>query len=263
MNKLCKKTAKIIGKIIEGLFWIGRFAINVVTQVIFDGERANIFLRNSNSKNPIRDLRKLDSRSISPPRFGNPTERAIFNGVDKSIENSEINYLLPYQSASVHASIFWFKYKRDTYTVKLLARILVDEILDEVSGTLDKRSVITNWVIAPAPSTSFSTGEKGWDHNVDISKEMGKLLGKSFSVKQIFEINSALKKTFSNKKLGRFDRIVSTANKFSLKSNTNLPRRSGLIIFDDVTTTGATLKELGSLARNLNPEITLLISLAH
>lgn len=195
---------------------------------------------------------KLDSRTIPPPRYGNLTEKTL-------CESRSNDAVFSYATHHVHSSIYWFKYKRDKYTIKFLSRALADEIIWTTSDKLDNRSNINEWIVTFAPSTSFHRGDKKWDHNEDIYEEMRKNL--NFTFQKIFGFSN--QKILSNKKLRRNDRQNLSTHKFSLLPEVKIPPHSGLIIFDDVTTTGSTLANLTRLAEKLNPKIILTIAIAH
>ncbi|MEI8062240.1 MAG: hypothetical protein WCG97_03000 [bacterium] len=213
-----------------------------------------------------KKITKLDSRTIQPPRLGNITERNLCSQID--VASTE--YITYYSNPYVHACIYWHKYKRDIYTTRLLARLLWDEIISQISNTLDNRSALHNWIITPAPSNSYHCGEKSWDHNDDITRAMNVIPKQSQKVKiyiqNIFEISADLKNV-ANKKLGRTERFKNSKNKFNISSPYALKQIMtspfGLVIIDDVTTTGSTLLNLKETSRILNPTIILTISIAH
>ncbi len=196
---------------------------------------------------------KLDSRTIPPLNKGNHTERVVCKA---TLNDTAI---LSYSIPEVHSSIYWFKYKRDKYTIKFLSGILLDEILALISDKLDGRHNITEWIVTFAPSTTFHRGDKKWDHNQDLFQEMKK--NSSFSFQKIFGVLD--KEVKSNKKLSREERQNISANKFTLLPTAKISPNSGLIIFDDVTTTGSTLKSLENLAKKLEPKIILTVAIAH
>lgn len=272
--------------------WLG-----LVSRVVHKFVVLNIYddYRASKMANTKTDPLKIDSRKIDPPRFGNRTERIMFGDLShekmcvellsaKSSHPFTINldrrikYGLDYSVPEVHASIYWFKYKRDKYTVNLLARILWDEIIFEISDKLDARHKICEWFMSPAPSTSFELGKKDWDHNKDLLFELEKIILESYTrqgVKEklrekikfvptsLFKINRARDGLDMNKKLGRRGRFGKTADKFILAEEIEMDNDRGLIIFDDVSTTGATLLGLSVSAERLRPKIIILISVAH
>lgn len=164
--------------------------------------------------------------------------------------------IFSYAKPHVHSSIYWFKYKRDRYTTELLSRALHDEIIGLISDKLDKRQNINEWIVTFAPSTSFHCGNKGWDHNEDIFEQMKK--NSDFSFQKIFGFSDGEIK--SSKKLSKSER---KNNKFTLLPGVKIPPNSGLIIFDDVTTTGSTLKNLENLAEKLKPKMILVVAIAH
>lgn len=189
---------------------------------------------------------KLDSRTIPPPRPGNHTERIV-------CESTSDEAIFSYAKAHVHSTIYWFKYKRDEYTIKFLSRILIDEILWMTSDKLESH----NWIVTYAPSTSHHLGDKKWDHNEDIFEEMKKII--DFNFLKIFGFVD--KEMTSSKKLNKKQRT--SAKKFSLLPGVKIPENSGLIIFDDVKTTGGTLKNLAELAKKLEPQIVLVVAISH
>lgn len=191
----------------------------------------------------------FDSRAIPPPRKGGSTEREI-------CEAPSSVAIFSYTKPQVHSSIYWFKYKRDRYTIEFLSRALADEIISMISDKLYNRHNINDWIITYAPSTSFHRGDKKWDHNEDIFEEIKKNL--DFNFQKIFGCES--KEIKSSKKLSKLER---KNNKFLLLPDVKIPPNSGLIIFDDVTTTGSTLKNLEKLAHELKPKIILTVAIAH
>ncbi len=199
---------------------------------------------------------KLDSRTIPPPRGRSPEERILFSAVSEQI--GDVPYIFPYILKNVHSSIYWFKYKRDKYTTDLLSRVLSDEITGMISDRLNINH-INKWIVTYAPSTSHHRGEKKWDHNEDIFEGLKKNL--NFSFQKIFGFSE--EKIKSNKKLSKNERENLSTNKFSLLPEVKIPEDSGLIIFDDVTTTGSTLKNLERIAGKLKPKMILVVAIAH
>ena len=221
---------------------------------------------------------KFDSRLVSPPSFHSKTESAIFLSNQKQIATCDkINFVFPYSDKNVHATIYWFKYKRDTYTIKLLARILWDTILWEMSEKIDSRQIIKKWIISTAPSTNYNNGSKDWDHNQDLLLEMENIfkiqsddlpIHMVFEFVQIFCVNPQYTINKSNKDLHKNERIHFSKNKFVISDKFKNPKTItspfGLVIVDDVTTTGSTLLNLEKLShQNLNPQIILSIAIAH
>lgn len=283
---MCRKLIKMV---VGWLRLVSRAVHKFVVLNIYDDYKA------SKVVNIKTDFLKIDSRKIDPPRFGNRTEKVMFGFLDQKKMCAEllrvrsshpftinldrrIKYSLDYSVPEVHASIYWFKYKRDKYTVNLLARILWDEIIFEISDKLDERQKICKWFVSPAPSTSFELGKKDWDHNNDLLVALEKKILESYTERggkekfeeeikfiptSLFKINRARDGLDMNKKLGRRSRFGKTADKFILAEKVELNTGSGLIIFDDVSTTGATLLELSVLAERLRPKIIILISIAH
>lgn len=218
---------------------------NFLISIVYEGSRQKA------------DSKKFDSRTIPPPRSSDDVERNLLQAI--SNDEGIVPHVLSYSNNFAHSSIYWFKYKRDKYTIRLLSRLLQDEILGMISDKLDKRHDIKNWIVTFAPSTSFHLGDKRWDHNKDIADELKR--NTDFAFQEIFTLsNTAVK---SSKKLNKFERKSLSSNKFLLLPNAKISEDSGLIIFDDVTTTGSTLISLRELAEKLKPKIILVVAIAH
>lgn len=226
-------------------------------RMIYDFVIATIF----EGKVELKKKQKMDSRTIVPPRYGSKVERIVLQ--NQCVVGVS---MLKYSCNEVHSTIYWFKYRRDIYTVKLFARILFDEIIGQIHDRLDIRSSTKSWVLTPAPSTSYLSGEKTWDHNQDLVDEMKKIYikdEKSLDLQIYFENIFTLNSKFqSAKNLSRNERLETSSHKFKIQTPKDL-KNAGLIIFDDVTTTGATLKNLTELAETLNPRIILNVAIAH
>ena len=278
---MCREIIKRV--VVEVWAFVKSFHQQVVLN-IYDG------YKQSRVQLPVYNSVKIDSRKIEVPRFRNMTEMVILSDppnatrAQKSLPTRQghpftnldprIIYTLDYKVPEVHASIYWFKYRRDKYTTQLMGRILWDEIIFQISDKLDVRKKINKWFISPAPSTSFEMGKKDWDHNNDLLQAFEKNIRENYSEKdtkekieivpiKLFAINHERKNVDVNKKLGRRGRLDKTVGKFCLSKNIKIEGEGGLIIFDDVATTGATLLELSHLAQKLDLEMTILISIAH
>ncbi len=284
---------KLIKVAISALFVFINSLVDALSQLLY-GENTN---QNKPRNRPLI-TRKINSLLIMPPRRGNQTERAIFSagifptqnnsdGTGVIIENSliintkqplEIKYALLYSQPEVHAAIYWFKYKRDQYATELLADLLFEEILEAISNTIDDRRNIEDWIVSPAPSTSYLSGEKKWDHCSDIlnvlkNKNLKALKtagSTNFIYQEIFTVSNNIilskNKIENNKKLSRKSRIQNSNNKFALNDSWQniINDQQGLIIFDDVTTTGSTLQSLGKLAAETKKiKKVILIAIAH
>jgi predicted amidophosphoribosyltransferase len=253
--------------------------------------------KNNGIKN--KSQQKFDSLSITKPRKNNSTEIRVFASGQfqteertKRTQNTPPNiiYALQYDQPEVHACIFYLKYRRDYYSTKILGNLLWDTIIEKVSNNLGHIGSITNWIIAPTPSTSYLSGQKKWDHNQDILKKLKENYSQfgnatnnvNFNFVELFTIanqnNVDIKygELQNNKKLNRSTRIKSSADKFTMINSAEVERfikdkkhmdrseKTGLIIFDDVVTTGSTLLALEKIAMDSKMfGKILLIALAH
>ena len=121
-----------------------------------------------------------------------------------------------------------FKYDSN----RALARSLA-EILNGVLPAIDD-----DVVIVPLPTITPHIRARGFDHTHLIAKRLAKLRGKKYCVKKIL---TRLKNTVQVGADGE-TRLKQSAKAYGINKNINLDPKATYLLFDDVWTTGASMK---------------------
>jgi competence protein ComFC len=114
----------------------------------------------------------------------------------------------------------------------------------ELAQLLCKRlpSLPASVVFVPIPTTPAHIRERGYDHMVLITKELGRLTG--FPVQELL----ARRNTFTQHHANRKDRLMQATSAFGLDGH--IDPAKVYVIVDDVVTTGATIEQAAHLLKN-------------
>ncbi len=167
--------------------------------------------------------------------------------------NNEVTSLLPYQNQVVRSVVHLVKFHAHPRATKLLGSVL----------EMYLSSAQTSFVLIPIPLSGARLRKRGYNQVVNIIKQA---LRKP-SVHQLEErVLLRQANTVPQTSLKRKERLVNVAEAFVVSSSP--PVRSSLagkhiLIIDDVTTTGATLKAAQAVLAPLSPASITLLALAH
>ncbi|HTK03683.1 MAG TPA: ComF family protein [Alphaproteobacteria bacterium] len=134
----------------------------------------------------------------------------------------------------IRKAIIALKYKFSFEIAKELAEVCVKNL---------NLNLTTNYYsLIPVPLHYLRQNMRGFNQ----SEEVGKLIAKSMNWKFVPELLIKTKKTHQQVGLAREERLKNLENVFSVNprySSTDLFNYSSVILFDDVFTTGSTIKE--------------------
>jgi len=143
-------------------------------------------------------------------------------------------------------AIWTLKYKKAKMLAEPLAELMYKRFFLGHQRPLDGRSLKkTKWIIVPVPLSKKRLRERGFNQSELIAE---RLAGKIRDREKIFievaaNILQKTKDTPPQARVGsKEDRLANLQNAFSAE-NSHLMAGKNVIILDDVTTTGATLKE--------------------
>lgn len=148
-------------------------------------------------------------------------------------------YIVSERSELIGSLIHDLKYNSIRSLAKPLAEIL-NQTIPKIKGQV---------IIVPLPTISSHIRKRGLDHTYLIAKNLAKLRGKNYKVKQILIRNQNTVQVGANEKTRHAQ--AKTAYTLKEKQLTNSPEATYLLL-DDVWTTGASMTAALNLLRKAN-----------
>ncbi len=140
---------------------------------------------------------------------------------------------LPYQHPSVRALVWELKYHQNPHALALAAEVLREALLDIASELLAAPLLI------PLPMHPARKKARGYNQTELLCKATAATLGESVIYTQDALLRT--RETTPQQSLSKYQRQTNVAH--SMKAEAEIVRSRVCIVVDDVTTTGATLKE--------------------
>lgn len=181
----------------------------------------------------------------------------VFEKAGKA-EETWIRPLFNYRDPYTAKAIWELKYKGNVAIARVFAKQLNDSILEDL-GDDSLLSNFTNPIIIPAPLSKKRELERGFNQTKLVLLEFQKL-------KSGIKIsNTALKKIKHTKPQTTFSKKSERLGNLFGAFEATAPEISGqnIIIFDDVTTTGATLREIRKTLLSAGAKKVIAYTLAH
>ncbi len=175
------------------------------------------------------------------------------------LKNQKLFFIIKYQENK--KLIFNFKYKAEPKAVKILTELMYDNIF-EILNKLEKEEKFYNPILIHIPGTKFDKIKKGFHHNELILKNFFKKI-QSKDLK--WEKNILIKKRNIKKQSklkNKKEREKNIKNIFKIKNKEKIKNKN-IIIFDDIYTTGSTLKEAERELKKAGAKKIFFITLAH
>ncbi|PIP86979.1 hypothetical protein COW81_02605 [Candidatus Campbellbacteria bacterium CG22_combo_CG10-13_8_21_14_all_36_13] len=172
-----------------------------------------------------------------------------------------ITYFFDYSNIFVRNSIHSLKYKRNKKIALLYGEIIFDylmgELYEETHTTKNDKTIIT--II---PSSKKRLQNRGWNQCELILSEIKKLDTNNYfeySTRNLIKTKNTESQTrMRNKK----EREKNVYGSFSIIKPEVFFKKT-VILIDDVTTTGSTIKEAGKIIKNTGAKEVRLITFAH
>lgn len=137
--------------------------------------------------------------------------------------------------------IIKYKFNDYSYIYKTFATFFVkNKKLFEILKTYDE--------IIPVPISKERMKERGYNQSELIAKEMAKKVGIKFNNTQIIKIHDNSRQSDLNKE----QRRENVKGKYKINENIKNENKS-ILLFDDIITTGNTLKECAKLLSRTKP----------
>ena len=165
---------------------------------------------------------------------------------------------LPYQNKDVRQAIWEIKYRRNKILKSILGDIASEYILEELADKL----LLENFahpIISGIPASSRRNRDKGFNQSEDI----GKYIALKLKIPYLMLLEKT-RETVRQTTLKKQERLLNVQNSFSLnKKAAETLKGKNIILFDDVTTTGATLNEARKILLLGGAKKVICFTLAH
>ena len=161
--------------------------------------------------------------------------------VMSSVDRDGVVSLLPFNSPNVRPLMHEAKFHRNERAFQLLAEVLKRYLKDADEHTL----------IIPIPLSDKRRKERGYNQVEEVVKRAAPHQLRN-------DILYRKRDTKPQTSLSRSDRLMNMIDAFGCRLDSNFEPDSHIILVDDVSTTGATLKSAAEALRPLNVSLTLL-----
>jgi competence protein ComFC len=167
--------------------------------------------------------------------------------------------IFDYREPKIKKTVLLLKYKSKKRLAKIIAAVMRDRILEELSE-LEQFSNFTDPILIPIPLSKKRLRKRGYNQTELICKHL------SHNVTGLNCLTGVLIKTRETKRQAiikdRRKRLKNLVGSFGVK-NKELIRHRNIILIDDVTTTGATLKEAKKVLKNNGARKVVAFTFAH
>lgn len=175
--------------------------------------------------------------------------------------NMEIHSIFYYHDPLIKKAIWDLKYHNRSYLGQKLGKILYEEMLEEISD-IEMYTKGQPIIVIPVPTSKKKTRARGYNQAYKIALGFCESGGK-----KLFNLNNnIIKKVVETIPQARINnrerRLKNIKGAFSLENKEMVYSRV-VIIIDDVTTTGGTIKEIMNLLKKSGAKKVLGITVAH
>lgn len=169
-----------------------------------------------------------------------------------------ITSILSYKKPLVRLLIHKIKYQAHTRALSIGATLLSEEIMDTLNE-LQQFGEYTHPLLIPLPIHIQRRRERGWNQSELLLKQIQKETEIPSSTKILLRTKDTPSQTSMK---NRKERLLNPQGSFSVTKEISLKNKD-IIIIDDVTTTGATLKEACDTLKKAGARDVKAITLAH
>jgi ComF family protein len=192
----------------------------------------------------------------------NSTAEHFFEHASSSLEqvSDTVYSLFQYKDPFVSHSLWELKYRGNIRIAKLFANLLYDHMIEQLA---DMRLFFDFFdpILIPLPLSKQRFKERGWNQTEMIADALQKKdTNRSFRVRK--DILIKIIHTKSQTKLSKSDRLRNLKDCFSVTKPEYVKNRN-IILLDDVTTTGSTIKEAADTLLKAGARKIIAFTIAH
>lgn len=169
--------------------------------------------------------------------------------------------LFSYADPRVRTLIWELKYRRNARVAKSLASILSDVARHELA----ERALAENFVnplLVPMPISKKRLQERGWNQTEALCQEIVALDGEHFLEYAPLALTKERHTESQARTHSKKDRLTNVEHSMRVADAADIKGRNILLV-DDVTTTGATLREARRVLKESGAKKILALTLAH
>ncbi|MCR4330727.1 MAG: phosphoribosyltransferase family protein [Patescibacteria group bacterium] len=175
--------------------------------------------------------------------------------------DTDIHAIFAYQNKVIKKALWELKYKKRTIIAKQCADLLYDRMLEELS---DMRTFhdFTNPLLVPIPLSAKRLRERGFNQSELIAREIHRRdCGRSFTLSP----DLLMKTKDTQSQMSIKDKAKRAENIKGCFAVVDQPLTKGknIILIDDITTTGATLKEARRVLLEAGARKVIAFTVAH
>ncbi len=190
----------------------------------------------------------------------NLTPGDFFAKARKPIDNDTCGTisLFCYKDPLVRQTLWALKYGGNKKIAGLFAKLLYDRIIEEISDEI-MYSPSAKILIVPMPMSKERRTERGWNQSEMIARCIAKY---DRTLEFETDILEKIRHTAPQTKLSRRERLKNLRGCFRVSDPEKINGRI-VILIDDVTTTGSTMKEANLVIAAAKPRRIICLAVAH
>ncbi len=182
-----------------------------------------------------------------------------------SAPSPEFNFIYPafdYHDQQVRRLIWFLKYRKLHNLSVELGTLLYDFALEKLADISSWQRKEQLFLVIPVPLSAKRFRERGFNQAELLAKNFCLQTPQNFILKT--NLVKKIKDTPAQASLRRRDRLKNLHGVFELSSQApKIISKKNIILIDDVTTTGATLKELHQIFKKAGARQVIAFTLAH
>ncbi len=158
---------------------------------------------------------------------------------EMKIQRHAIYYIYEYRQENVKKAMLRMKQYGLHEYVEFFANSIYDVLLELLEERLAWESLSVT--VCPIPLHRKKGARRGFDQNILIAKALEEKFDKKSKIQVNTRLLKRIKNTKEQKKLKKKERFENLKNAFQISDKSVLGKNDIIIIFDDITTSGATL----------------------
>ena len=180
------------------------------------------------------------------------SKKIVSTSLGKAYTETPYTYVLPYAHTYVRSALWSYKYKNNKALAKVFASLLSDNFQRTLVNIEDPLCIYV-------PSSPKSNTVRYYCSNALIIKQLSHIIHAEFTYDVLKKHTGVTKQSLTRT---RTERLKNPRGAFSLIKKEIVFRRN-IILFDDVITTGATVKEVSRLLTKAGARSVKVIALCH